>query len=48
MLTGILVPSSGECRVNGIIPHKDRKKNAKDIGVVFGQRTQREDSIKKL
>lgn len=26
--------------VNGIIPYKDREKNAKDIGVVFGQRTQ--------
>ncbi|MGL4572446.1 MAG: ABC transporter ATP-binding protein [Clostridium sp.] len=40
MMTGILTPSSGDIRVNGIIPYKDREKNAKDIGVVFGQRTQ--------
>jgi len=40
MLTGILVPSSGSAEVNGIIPYKDRKKNAANIGVVFGQRTQ--------
>jgi len=40
MLTGILVPSSGYAAVNGIIPYKDRKKNAAKIGVVFGQRTQ--------
>lgn len=40
MLTGILVPTSGTAEVNGIIPYKDRKKNAAKIGVVFGQRTQ--------
>ncbi len=40
MLTGILVPTSGNAEVNGIIPYKDRKKNAAKIGVVFGQRTQ--------
>ncbi|WP_449539792.1 ABC transporter ATP-binding protein [Ferdinandcohnia sp. Marseille-Q9671] len=40
MLTGILVPSSGTVRVNGIIPYENRKENAKNIGVVFGQRTQ--------
>lgn len=40
MLTGILTPTSGEVRVNGIIPHKERVKNALNIGVVFGQRTQ--------
>lgn len=40
MMTGILTPSSGKIMVNGIIPYKDREKNAKDIGVVFGQRTQ--------
>jgi ABC-2 type transport system ATP-binding protein len=40
MLTGILTPSFGEVRVNGIIPYKDRVPNAKNIGVVFGQRTQ--------
>ncbi|WP_054943544.1 ABC transporter ATP-binding protein [Paenibacillus ihuae] len=40
MLTGILVPSSGELYVNGKIPYKNRMENAADIGVVFGQRTQ--------
>ena len=40
MLTGILVPTSGLALVNGIVPYKDRKKNAAKIGVVFGQRTQ--------
>jgi ABC-2 type transport system ATP-binding protein len=40
MLTGILVPSSGECVVNGIVPWLDRRNNGKHIGVVFGQRTQ--------
>ena len=40
MLTGILKPSSGEIEVNGRDPYKQRKKNAMDIGVVFGQKTQ--------
>ncbi len=40
MLTGILVPTSGACTVNGIVPWRDRKGNARQIGVVFGQRTQ--------
>jgi viologen exporter family transport system ATP-binding protein len=40
MLTGILVPSSGTCTVNGIVPWKDRQGNGRQIGVVFGQRTQ--------
>ncbi len=40
MLTGILTPSSGTINVNGLIPYRQRKKNAKKIGVVFGQRTQ--------
>lgn len=40
MLTGILVPTSGEIRVNNLIPYKERQKNARQIGVVFGQRTQ--------
>lgn len=40
MLTGILVPTSGEVVVNGLIPYKERQKNARQIGVVFGQRTQ--------
>ncbi len=40
MMTGILTPTKGRVIVNGKIPYKDRENNAKDIGVVFGQRTQ--------
>jgi len=40
MLTGILVPTSGEIRVAGIVPHEQRGANARNIGVVFGQRSQ--------
>ena len=40
MLTGILVPTSGEIHVAGLVPHLERKKNARNIGVVFGQRSQ--------
>lgn len=39
MLTGILVPSSGTLRVAGIEPSRDRIALARQIGVVFGQRT---------
>ncbi|MEF8880378.1 MAG: ATP-binding cassette domain-containing protein [Candidatus Nanohaloarchaea archaeon] len=40
MLTGILEPTSGTITVDGRDPHKHRKRNAMDIGVVFGQKTQ--------
>ena len=40
VLSGILTPDGGTCRVNGRIPWKERKQHVKDIGVVFGQRTQ--------
>ena len=40
MLTGILVPTSGQISIGGLSPHKDRRKNAMRLGVVFGQRTQ--------
>jgi ABC-2 type transport system ATP-binding protein len=40
MLTGILVPTSGEVRVAGIVPYERRSDNARNIGVVFGQRSQ--------
>ena len=40
MMTGILVPTSGEVEVGGIVPWRDREHNALQIGVVFGQRTQ--------
>jgi ABC-2 type transport system ATP-binding protein len=40
MLTGILVPTSGDVRVAGLIPWQHREQNALNIGVVFGQRSQ--------
>jgi ABC-2 type transport system ATP-binding protein len=40
MLTGILVPTSGTVRIAGIVPWERRKENARNIGVVFGQRSQ--------
>ncbi len=40
MLTGILTPTSGTCEINGYIPQQNRQKYVKEIGVVFGQRTQ--------
>jgi len=40
MLTGILVPTSGTVEVAGIIPWHRRTENARNIGVVFGQRSQ--------
>lgn len=40
MMTGILTPTSGEISVCGLTPYKKRQANAKNIGVVFGQRTQ--------
>jgi ABC-2 type transport system ATP-binding protein len=39
MLTGILVPTSGELRVAGLEPSRQRTELARRIGVVFGQRT---------
>ncbi|MEU9268118.1 ATP-binding cassette domain-containing protein [Streptomyces sp. NPDC048251] len=40
MLTGILTPTSGEARVTGVVPYRERERNARNIGAVFGQRTQ--------
>ncbi len=40
MLSGILVPTSGRCEVNGLVPWRDRIQHVRRIGVVFGQRTQ--------
>jgi ABC-2 type transport system ATP-binding protein len=40
MLSGVLVPSGGQARVAGHVPHLDRQANARRIGAVFGQRTQ--------
>ncbi|AKR38863.1 ATP-binding cassette domain-containing protein [Bacillus cereus] len=40
MLSGVLVPTSGTVTVNGIEPYKKRKHYSRNIGVVFGQRSQ--------
>ncbi len=40
MLTGILLPSGGAVRVLERDPYQQRVPNARDIGVVFGQRSQ--------
>lgn len=40
ILSGILMPDSGTCIVNGQVPWKDRKEYVRQIGVVFGQRSQ--------
>lgn len=40
IMSGILHPDNGECYVNGKIPWKDRINYVRDIGVVFGQRSQ--------
>lgn len=40
MMTGVLEPSAGEILVNGCIPYRNRTRNARNIGVVFGQRSQ--------
>ena len=40
ILSGILVPDSGVCKVKGFVPYNERDKYVKHIGVVFGQRSQ--------
>lgn len=40
ILSGILLPDQGSVRVGSLDPAKDRKKYVKNIGVVFGQRSQ--------
>ncbi len=40
MMTGILMPSSGEIIADGFRPYADRTRYTKRIGAVFGQRTQ--------
>lgn len=40
MLTGILHPTDGHALVNGLSPQRERQRLAREIGVVFGQRTQ--------
>jgi ABC-2 type transport system ATP-binding protein len=40
IMSGILTPDSGQCIINGRTPWKDRINHVKEIGVVFGQRSQ--------
>ncbi|MBC1512037.1 ABC transporter ATP-binding protein [Listeria booriae] len=40
LLAGILYPDNGECIIDENSPWVDRKKYVKDIGVMFGQRSQ--------
>ncbi|MDF2801800.1 MAG: ABC-type uncharacterized transport system, ATPase component [Anaerocolumna sp.] len=40
VLSGILNPDDGKCVINGRVPWKDRIDHVKEIGVVFGQRSQ--------
>ena len=40
MLTGVLVPTAGAVSVRGLDPHRERIANARNVGVVFGQRSQ--------
>ncbi|MFF4579741.1 ATP-binding cassette domain-containing protein [Streptomyces sp. NPDC001389] len=40
MLTGIMRPTSGRALVAGLEPYRERQRNAANIGVVFGQRSQ--------
>ncbi len=39
ILTGILVPASGEVTVAGFVPWRDRRRYVASIGAVFGQRS---------
>ncbi len=40
MLTGVLSPTASEVQVCGLVPHRERVRNARNISVIFGQRTQ--------
>ena len=40
MMCGILTPSSGSVRIDGVEPYRRRRQVAQHIGVVFGQKTQ--------
>ena len=40
IMCGILTPDSGECVIDGRTPWKERSAHVRDIGVVFGQRSQ--------
>ena len=40
IMCGVLTPDSGVCDINGRTPWKNRIKHVREIGVVFGQRSQ--------
>ena len=40
LLTGILTPTGGTCRVDGRVPWLERREHVRHLGAVFGQRTQ--------
>jgi len=40
IMCGVLTPDGGECVVNGRVPWRHRVTHVRDIGVVFGQRSQ--------
>lgn len=40
IMCGILTPDSGVCNINGRVPWRDRIAHVREIGVVFGQRSQ--------
>lgn len=40
VMSGILTPDAGECRILNRVPWKERARHVADIGVVFGQRSQ--------
>lgn len=40
IMCGVLTPDNGKCIINGRIPYQERIAHVRDIGVVFGQRSQ--------
>jgi len=40
IMCGVLTPDSGHCQIDGRVPWKERINHVRDIGVVFGQRSQ--------
>ena len=40
IMSGVMMPDSGSCVINGRIPWKERTDHVREIGVVFGQRSQ--------
>jgi ABC-2 type transport system ATP-binding protein len=39
MMSGVLLPSAGTVLVDGLVPWRERRRLARRMGVVFGQRT---------